>query len=49
MDWLVLDMDDGLLRREPTRKAALSWWMTHNGTDLVPRRAARQQKGTTRG
>lgn len=25
--WLVCDMDDGVLRREPTRKAALRWWM----------------------
>lgn len=27
--WLVLDMDDGLLRREPTRRAALAWFMDH--------------------
>lgn len=25
MDWLVLDMDDGVVRREPTRKAAVDW------------------------
>lgn len=36
--WLVLDMDDGLLRREPTRAAALDWWMKHNGTTRVVRR-----------
>lgn len=36
--WLVLDMDDGLLRREPTRKAALGWWMSKQETDHVVRR-----------
>jgi len=36
--WLVLDMDDGLLRREPTRRAALDWWMGLNGTGVVLRR-----------
>lgn len=24
-DWLVLHMDEGLIRREPTRKAAVKW------------------------
>lgn len=37
-DWIVLDMDDGLLRREPTRKAALAWWMSKNETDHVVKR-----------
>lgn len=27
--WLVCDMDEGVLRREPTRKAALRWSMNH--------------------
>lgn len=27
--WLVLDMDDGLLRRERTRKAAVEWLLDH--------------------
>ena len=29
MTWLVLDMDDGVLRREPSRKAAVEWFMGH--------------------
>ena len=33
--WLVLDMDDGLLRREPTRKDALQWWMRLQGETKV--------------
>ncbi len=37
--WLVLDMDDGLLRRAPTRKAALSWWMQLNDTGRVIKRS----------
>ena len=36
--WLVLDMDKGLLRREPTRKAALAWWMNNQGTACVIKR-----------
>jgi len=36
--WLLLDMDDGLLRREPTQKAALAWWMSKSETDRVLRR-----------
>lgn len=28
-DWLVCDMDQGVLRRERTRKAALAWVMHH--------------------
>lgn len=36
--WLVLDMDDGVLRREPTRKAALTWWMQFTDTSKVVER-----------
>lgn len=36
--WLVLDMDDGLLRRAATRRAALAWWMDLNDTSVVVRR-----------
>ncbi len=34
-DYLVLDMDQGLLRREPTRRAALAWLMNHAMADHV--------------
>jgi len=33
--WLVLDMDDGVLRREPTRADALEWWMHHSDAPKV--------------
>jgi len=36
--WYVLDMDQGVLRKEPTRKAALKWWMDLQGTGKVLRR-----------
>ncbi|MFC9973518.1 hypothetical protein ACFVH6_21750 [Spirillospora sp. NPDC127200] len=34
-DWLVCDMDDGVLRREPTRAAARAWWLSHEGAARV--------------
>lgn len=34
-DWLVCDMDQGVLRRERTRKAALTWVMGHAGANHV--------------
>lgn len=43
MKWLVCGMDDGVLRREDTRKAALEWWMSHAGTVQV---ASRYQYGS---
>jgi hypothetical protein len=33
--WFVCDMDDGVLRREPSRTAALAWWLAHNDTVRV--------------
>lgn len=33
-DWLVLDMDDGLIRREPTRTAAVKWCTDQYGPVL---------------
>lgn len=38
MDWLVLKMDDGVLRRERTRAAAVRWWKRHQGHSRVLRR-----------
>jgi hypothetical protein len=38
MHWYVCDMDDGVLRSEPTRKAAVSWWRTHQGATRVIKR-----------
>ena len=34
LPWLVLDMDEGLLRREPTRKAAVAWCLDWYGPVL---------------
>lgn len=34
-DWLVVDMDQGLLRRERTRRAALRWCMGMGGYNHV--------------
>ncbi len=34
MTWLVTDMDDGVLREEPTRKAAVEWLL---GYSMSPR------------
>jgi hypothetical protein len=28
MQWYVCDMDDGVLRVEPSRRAAVEWWKT---------------------
>ena len=33
--WYVCDMDDGVLRVEPTRAAALAWWMRHQDAPKV--------------
>lgn len=33
--WLVCDMDDGVLRREPTRRKALDWWKSLNEAPRV--------------
>lgn len=38
MRWFVCDMDDGVLRIEPTRKAAVDWWKDHCDTTNVIRR-----------
>lgn len=36
--WLVLDMDDGVLRREPSRRAAVAWFQGFTLTDTVRER-----------
>lgn len=33
--WFVCDMDDGVLRREASRSAAVAWWLAHNLTTCV--------------
>ncbi len=33
--WAAWDMDEGILRIEPTRKAALAWWMNLQGHSKV--------------
>jgi hypothetical protein len=33
--WYVCDMDDGVLRVEATRRAAVTWWMDHNDCNAV--------------
>ncbi len=38
--WLVCDMDDGVLRREPTRKAAVDWFKSHSDARNVIERHA---------
>jgi hypothetical protein len=38
--WLVCDMDDGLLRREPTRKKAVDWFKSHSDAAKVTERHA---------
>lgn len=38
MQWFVLDMDKGVLRKEDTRKAALKWFMRHEGAAKVIKR-----------
>lgn len=35
--WLVLDMDEGVLRREPTRRAAVDWMTSHAGGSVLSR------------
>jgi hypothetical protein len=35
--WLVLDMDDGLLRREPSRTAAVQWYKGLTGSKVIAR------------
>jgi hypothetical protein len=35
--WLVLDMDEGVLRREPTRRAAVDWMTSHDGGSVLSR------------
>lgn len=37
MTWFVLDMDDGLLRREPTRRAAVDWCKHMGGPKVIKR------------
>lgn len=44
-EWLVLDMDDGLLRIEPTRTAAVRWLL---GWCDAPRVVARHTYGPGR-
>jgi hypothetical protein len=36
--WAVADMDDGILRWEPTRRAAVDWLLGFHCTDRVLRR-----------
>lgn len=33
--WFVCDMDDGVLRAEPTRTAAVKWWLQFNCAERV--------------
>ena len=40
MTWAVADMDEGILRREPSRQAALRWVLDHHCTNRVLRRHA---------
>jgi len=35
--WLVLDMDEGVIRREPTRRAAVAWMLEHCGGRVLSR------------
>ena len=35
--WLVLDMDEGVLRREPTRRAAVDWIIARDGGNVLRR------------
>lgn len=35
--WLVCDMDEGLLRAERTRTAAVAWLCTHRGGKVLAR------------
>lgn len=39
--WLVLDMDEGVIRREPTRRAAVAWITEHHDAQVVSRRRYR--------
>ena len=39
MTWLVLDMDEGLLRKEPSRGAAVLWASNHLGGNVYGRHA----------
>lgn len=34
-EWLVLDMDEGVLRREPTRRAAVDWMRGYSGGQVL--------------
>jgi len=35
--WIVADMDDGVLRRAPTRRAGVTWALAHFGGLLLER------------
>jgi len=37
--WFVCDMDEGVLRIEPTRRAAVEWCRTHSGGKVIRRYA----------
>lgn len=39
--WLVLDMDEGLIRREPSRKAAVAWCTGRSGIKVLSRHCFR--------
>jgi len=38
--WLILDMDEGVIRREPTRRAAVAWIVDCHGGRVVGRHNA---------
>jgi hypothetical protein len=35
--WLVLDMDEGVIRREPSRRQAVAWILSHIGGKVLRR------------
>lgn len=35
--WMILDMDEGVIRREPTRRAAVAWIIGHHGGRVLQR------------
>ncbi len=37
MTWIVADMDDGVLRRAPTRRTGVTWALAHFGSLLLER------------
>jgi len=37
--WLILGMDDGVIRREPTRRAAVEWMCGQAGGEVLGRHA----------